>query len=335
MSAVPPVDWEEIDLDPASLKLFEFTPYGPTEVMDQLASMWQLQADGVLLASSASHAHFCFAASLAGPGGKVVYEVPGYLPLIDALSVTGVEAIPFAREVEQDYRIDVDRLAQTVEENDARVVLLTNLHNPSGVQLSPQEIEGIVSIAENCDCYFVIDEMYRPFIDPDPGPMSKLHRSIVSIGGINKVHGVSQVRFGWGLATEELVDLARCVFDSTTLHNSCLTDQVARAVMKRYEPLRQRGLRFASEGWQLFSSWLEGQPLEVVKPAGGLVCFARLPGVDGDQLTAICAEQGVQITPGRFFGAPQQVRIGFGIPPEQLQPALDALGRVLATVEGR
>ena len=71
----------------------------------------------------------------------------------------------------------------------------------------------------------------------------------------------------------------------------------------------------------------------MVKPAGGLVCFPRLPGIDGDQLAEICSQEGIQITPGRFFGAPEHVRIGFGIPPEQLQPALEALGRVLATID--
>ncbi|MEC9475433.1 MAG: pyridoxal phosphate-dependent aminotransferase [Planctomycetota bacterium] len=332
MSAVPPVSWEQIGLDPATLELFEFTPYGPSEVMDSLAAMWGLDPEGILLASSASHAHFCFAAALAGPGGTVVHEVPGYLPVVDALSVVGARTVPFERRFEDQYRIDVDRLAQIIEQHGANLLLITNLHNPSGVQLSREEEQGIVSICDRLDCHVLVDEMYRPFLDPDPGPLSRLHPSIVSIGGLNKVHGISQVRFGWGFGGPDLVDRARCVFDSTTLHNSCLTDQVARAAMGRWEPLRQRGCKFASDGWDLFSDWLEKHPLSLVAPAGGLVCFPRVPsgyGSDAVEFRRRCLEHDVNLTPGHFFGAPDHVRIGFGLPVDQLEPALEALGRVL------
>ncbi|MAW76853.1 MAG: hypothetical protein CMJ95_05600 [Planctomycetes bacterium] len=332
MSAVPPVSWEEIDLDPATLDLFEFTPYGPTEVMDSLAAAWGLDPEGILLASSASHAHFCFAAALSGPGGTVVHEVPGYLPIVDALSVVGANTIPFERRFEDNYRIDLERLAATIQQHEAKLLLVTNLHNPSGVKLSKEEEDGIVSICDRYGCHVIVDEMYRPFLDPDPGPLSRRHPSIVSIGGLNKVHGVSQVRFGWGFGSREVVDRARCVFDSTTLHNSCLTDQVARAAMQRWEPLRQRGRKFASDGWEIFSAWLENHPMSLVAPAAGLVCFPKVPpgaGADGVEFRQKCLEQGVNLTPGHFFGAPDHVRIGFGLPVEQLRRALDALGRVV------
>ncbi|MGE4602518.1 MAG: pyridoxal phosphate-dependent aminotransferase [Planctomycetota bacterium] len=332
MSAVPAASWEDIEFDPATLDLFEFTPYGPTEVMESLASNWQLDPEGILLASGASHAHFCFGAALAGPGGTVVHEVPGYLPIVDALSVVGVNAVPFERKFEDGYRIDLELMARTIHQHEAQLLLLTNLHNPSGVKLTHEEEQGIVSICEEEDCHVVVDEMYRPFLDPDPGPLSTRHPSIVSIGGLNKVHGVSQIRFGWGFATAELVERARRVLDSTTLHNSCLTDQVARAAMINYESLRQRGRKFARDGWQAFSTWLEDHPMSLVVPDGGLVCFPRVPpgaGADGEELRQKCLKEGLNLTPGYLFGVADHVRIGFGLPLEQLRPALEALGRVL------
>lgn len=334
MSAVPPVDWEDIGLDPAHLELFEFTPYGPTEVMAEIEKLWGIDPDGILLASSASHSHFCFGAALARPGETVVHEIPGYLPVVDALSVVGVKTVPFERHFEQGYRIDLEALARTLEEHQPALLLLTNLHNPSGVRLSLEEELGIAALAEDHGFHVIVDEMYRPFLDPDPGPLSLRHPSIVSIGGLNKVHGVSQVRFGWGLATPQLVDRARRVLDSTTLHNSCLTDQVARAAMKKWQPLRARGRRIACDGWEIMRDWLQHQAIEVVEPAGGLVCFPRVPehlGTDGDGFQKLCIEQGVNLTPGRFFGARDHVRIGFGLAPDQLRPALEALGRVISS----
>ena len=61
------------------------------------------------------------------------------------------------------------------------------------------------------------------------------------------------------------------------------------------------------------------------------MCFPRVPiaGLDGDQFQQRCLEHGVNLTPGRFFGAPDHVRIAFGLAQEPLQEALEALGEVI------
>lgn len=178
----------------------------------------------------------------------------------------------------------------------------------------------------------ICDEMYRPFLDPDPGPLALLHPRIVSVGGLNKVHGLSQIRVGWGIAAPEVVTRARRVIDSTTLHNSCLTDQVAEAAMDHLEELRQRGRDIASAGWQMMEDWYRHSSLEVVEPAAGLVSFPKVPSrfADGDQLRSRLMEEGVNVTPGRFFGSPGHIRIGHGLPPADLARALAAIDRALS-----
>ena len=114
-SAVPPVEWSDIGLDPGSLALTEYSPYGPEEVFQRLHSDWRLDPGGIVLGASASHAHFCFAASMVPQGGTVVHESPGYLPLLDALSLLGVRKVPIQRRFEENYRLDPAELQQKIE----------------------------------------------------------------------------------------------------------------------------------------------------------------------------------------------------------------------------
>ncbi len=331
-SAVPPVDWSDIGLDPRDLALSEYTPYGPEEVYQRLSSDWGLDPGGILLGSSASHAHFCFGAAVVPVGGRVIHEVPGYLPLLDALSLLGVERIPFHRRFEEGYRLDTHALQKLVLKEQADLVLLTHLHNPSGVALSADEIDGLVEVVEKTGCHILLDEMYRGFLDPDPGPVCRFHPRIMSVWGLNKVHGISQARFGWGCATPELADQARRIFDSTTLHTSCLTDQVARAAMDHLDSLAQRGRRYAREGWEIFSQWVKAYDLPLVEPAGGLVCFPRVPrqiARSGYQFREECMKRDLNLTPGELFGSGDHVRIGFGLPPQQLRSALEVFSLVL------
>ena len=331
-SAVSPVDWSEIGLDPGSLALTEFSPYGPEEVFQKLHQDWGIDRRGIVLGASASHAHFCFGAAMVPAGGTVLHESPGYLPLVDALSLLGVRRVPFQRHFEENYRLDTDALCKKIIAEKADLVLLTHLHNPTGVALEEEEIQGLVEVVEKTGCPVIIDEMYRAFLDPDPGPLCLRHPKIVSVWGLNKVHGLSQVRFGWGCASPELAEQARRIFDSTTLHTSCLTDQVARAAMQHFETLAARGRKIASQGWSIFSEWLTHHDLPVVEPSGGLVCFPQVPlhvASDGDHFRERCMERGLNLTPGRFFGEPHHVRIGFGSPETELRAALRVLGEVI------
>ena len=105
MSAVPPLDWEELGYDPRELDLFSYWRYGPEDVLDGIASRWGKSGDEVFLASSATHAHFCFAVSAVSPGDRVLYECPGYLPLIQQLSMMQVQPISFRRSAENGFAL--------------------------------------------------------------------------------------------------------------------------------------------------------------------------------------------------------------------------------------
>ncbi|MGA1489382.1 MAG: pyridoxal phosphate-dependent aminotransferase [Planctomycetota bacterium] len=332
MSAVPPVDWKEVGIDPRSLELFEFSRYGDEELLAGIAGEWGLTSDHVLLGGSASHAHFCCAAALLEPGDRVLQEMPGYLPLLDGLSVLGVETVPFHRRFEDGYRLPVAELRESVRDRQVRLLLLTDLHNPSGVALTEEERRFLADLCEDSGVTVIVDEMYRPFIEPDPGPLHRLHDGIIAIRGLNKVHGLSQIRVGWGIGAPAVIERARRVLDGTTIHNSCLTDQVARQAWRVRDRLVERARRIAAEGNAILGDWLRASPLEVVEPDGGLVWFPRVPpsvAEDGDALRTAALRVGVNLTPGRFFGAPSHVRGGCALPPPALREALRRLAGAL------
>jgi aspartate/methionine/tyrosine aminotransferase len=333
MSAVPPIGWEDIGLDPRELRLAEYTAYGDETLRAGIAAECGWGPERVLLAASASHAHFCFAASLLSPGDRVLHEVPGYLPLLDALSLLRCETVPFRRRPEERYRLPQEEIRRLARDPRAKLLLLTDLHNPSGAALSAADRAFLAALAEERPIEIIADEMYRPYLDPDPGPLCRAHEGIVTIGGLNKVHGLPQIRVGWGIAAEARVRRARRILDATTIHNSCLTDQVARAAWPKRAALVERARRIARSGWEVIGPWLARASLDAVEPAAGLVCFPRVPRAlfaDGDAFRAAAIAEGVGVTPGRFFGAPEHVRIGWGLEPERLREATRRLDRAIA-----
>jgi len=320
-SAVGPLDWEELGLDPRQVELFHYSRYGDLGLLEDIASRWSMTAEQVFLASSTTHTHFCFAAAILEPGDRVLHERPGYFPLVDSLSVLKVDPVPFDRRFESGYSLPHEQLRAGVDAG-AKLILLTHLHNPTGVGLSDEDQTFLVDLCETTGVVVLSDEIYRPFLDPDPGPLHRKHPNIVSVMGLNKVHGLPQIRIGWGFAGVELIERARRVLDATTVHNSCLSDQVAMYAVPQMVRLERRAHRIAQAGWDVLRPWLERSSFEWVAPAGGLVCFPR---VGDPEFAARCLEKGVNMTPGRYFGAADHVRLGFGTDPAELTLALERL----------
>ncbi len=66
-------------------------------------------------------------------------------------------------------------------------------------------------------------------------------------------------------------------------------------------------------------------------PEAGCIFFPRLVGVDDTEAFAaqLIEERGVIVAPGEYFGAAGHVRIGFGLQPGVLEPALEILADAL------
>src|SRR5439155_1624570 len=80
----------------------------------------------------ASMANYLALAALVGPGDEVVIERPTYEPLVATASWLGATIKRFDRRREDGFAIDADAVARAVGPR-TRAVVVSNLHNPSGV----------------------------------------------------------------------------------------------------------------------------------------------------------------------------------------------------------
>jgi aspartate/methionine/tyrosine aminotransferase len=71
--------------------------------------------------------------------------------------------------------------------------------------------------------------------------------------------------------------------------------------------------------------------LSWVRPEAGTVGFVKLDGGSVDELVDnLLARSDTLVTPGRFFGASEHFRIGFGMNATQLEEGLQRLSKALA-----
>ena len=120
--------------------------YGEPELRRRIARLARAAPESVLPTLGASHAHFLACASMIEPGDEVIVETPGYEVLSALPRALGAIVVPLERRFEDGFQFDPDELRRLVTHR-TRVILVTNLHNPSGVALSRECLAALTECA--------------------------------------------------------------------------------------------------------------------------------------------------------------------------------------------
>jgi hypothetical protein len=336
-SSIPALAPEELGLQPGDLELSRASSDGDPRLRGMLAEIYGVSPDEVLVSHGATLAFFLFAAALLSPGDRVLFESPGYRPLADAVTALGAELVFVERPAAEGFAIDPERFRRAMDRR-TRLIVLTDLHNPSGRKLDRERLEELVRVAAGGGAHLIVDEVYLEALPAGEARGARmLGGNVITVNSMSKVYGLPGLRIGWGLAPRELVRRALEINDYLAIEPSSLSEAAARRALERREWILARTRAIAAQGWGIVSRWLAGRPeLECVAPAGGIICFPRLgSGIEVNELVRRASrEEETLVVPGAFFGAPGHFRLGFGVPPEVLRPGLERLGRVLDALAG-
>ena len=134
-----PLSLADLDMDGAS-----HPRYAP--LRDAIASRYGVSGDQVVAADGTSMANFLAMAALIEPGDEVLIERPTYEPLLGTASFLGASITRFERKPAEAFRLDVEAIARAMTAN-TRLIVLTNLHNPSSALASEAELRALGELA--------------------------------------------------------------------------------------------------------------------------------------------------------------------------------------------
>jgi aspartate/methionine/tyrosine aminotransferase len=259
--------------------------------------------------------HLAYAALLE-PGDEVLLESPGYDPLRVVPEYMQCEVRTFERREEDGYRLDVELIERALTPR-TRLVIVTNLHNPSGALAGRGELESLAAVAEAHDIHVLVDEVYLEWMHGLGEPLSAIDLSprFVTTRSLTKVYGMAALRAGWVLAAPALAERMRKLNGLFTNSMAHPTERLALRALERADALLAAGRERIGRNARLVAELVDESPtLSWVPPKGGTVGFVRLAGGDVDQFIArLLTEYDTLVVPGRFFGAPDHFRIGYGM----------------------
>jgi aspartate/methionine/tyrosine aminotransferase len=286
----------------------------------------------VIPAGGSSLANFLFAAVLLETGDKAAIESPFYEPLGKILECLEAKVTEIPRPREDGFQPDVAACAKAFEKG-VKLLFLTDLYNPCAVHIDRARLKEIGASAAKHGAKVLVDEVYLDAMWEERPPIAAtLGPQFLSTNSLTKVYGIGNLRAGWGIGPKDIVDRAYRAYDYLAVLNSMPTDRVAIRAHKNLDKLTSRAKKRRSENFPLIKKFVESRKdLDWVEPKWGFISWVRMKS----KATSITVQDllrkkyDAQVSPGHFFGHPDHVRLGCGLPQEKLAEGLKRLGQAL------
>ncbi len=331
-SGLHPVNQKELGILFDDLDLGKTLWYGHPRLIELISEIYGVEKNEVLITSGSTHANFLTCAILLSEGDEVIVEHPVYTPLLDVVKAFGAKVNFLERRFEEGYRLNVERLNEMINKN-TKMIVFTNLHNPTGAMVDNNTLNAIREIADENEIHVLSDEVYRDFILEDAPPtFSSLSEFGISTCSLSKFYGSGSLRIGWAMCNPEIIGKARKINDYLLVSNSCASETFAAMILEKRDWFVDKVKKIMSSNYPIITKWMESRDdLEWIVPKYGLIGFQRLKeDVDTMELAEhLLSKYRTIISPGRFFGCENHIRIGFGGEKENLIKGLENVGLAL------
>jgi aspartate/methionine/tyrosine aminotransferase len=272
------------------------------------------------------------------PGDDVLIEQPTYELLISTARYLGANVRRIPRRFEEHFAIDLKGLAQVLTAR-TRLIVLTNLHNPSSAHLDRDTLLAVSELARSVGARVLVDEVYLDALPlaqcqdnrPQLTTAFGLADNILVTSSLTKVYGLSGIRCGWILAEPALAERIWRLNDLFGVIPAHIAERLSVVVLDNFERITARARTLLDTNRALLNEFLASrEDLESWPLQAGTVCFPRLRRGKAQRLCEVLRSRyETTVVPGHFFEMPEHIRIGIGAPTEVTREGLKRLDSAL------
>ncbi len=314
--------------------------YGYTVLKDVIADRYGIAPRRVTITPGTSMANFLVLNALLERGDKTAVEFPAYEPLARLSEfITGRKPLKLIRDRGRGYHLG--ELPEQIIEEQPNILILSNLHNPTGVWDPPETFITFAERVSEWGGWLLVDEVFLAYLPTGDEQTSAVsHHRIITTNSLSKAWGLHSLRIGWVIGPVDLVRRIELMTDSMYLILPFITEFLASKVLARKgvgTGLLAAAREKSRTNWEIVAGALARMPaLDWVAPTAGISVLLRFR--DERNSDAFCgklsSEYGTLVVPGRFFGVEDGFRMSFGIQEPLLHRGLSAIEALLNDNEG-
>lgn len=306
----------------SDLSLAESHVGGSEEFRSELTRLYGGRPEDYIVTAGASEANFAVCGGLLGAGDRVLVERPVYQPLEAIPRGLGASVTAVVRPEDRGFSLTAEAI-RTAAPVDLRLLVLSNLNNPTGVAMEAGEIQGIAELAAGRGFYVLVDEIFRDLAFDRPTPtIGGLNERVIVTSSMSKFYGAGGLRIGWIRAAAPVRERIRGVLDYLSINPAGPSEAIALSLLRNRAKTVARNRRLIGEGRKIAREWAGREGIEWREPVAHLT-FPRMGGDTIRLAQTLLRDHQTFIAPGESFGLGGHFRLNIGVPAETLSEGLD------------
>ena len=274
------------------------------------------------------------------PGDSVALARPGYVSYRNTLKAFHMRPVEIACGANERFQLSASAIAG-LEQVPAGVIVASPA-NPTGTIIPPHELQAIAEVCRARNIRIVSDEIYHGLSFGEPAQSMLCHApSAFVINSFSKYFSMAGWRLGWVVAPEDRLDAVRARMGNLFLTPPELSQHAAMAAFECSAELDGHVETYRRNRTLLLEALPSLGLGTIAPPDGAFYIYVAVDHLTPDSME-FCKElllaTGVATAPGFDFDpvlGHRFIRLSFAVSTEQVQDAIDRLGKWLPTVKPR
>jgi aminotransferase len=310
-------------------------------VADHLQRLYGVRYDPqreIIITIGVSEALLLATHALLDPGDEVLSPDPYYVAYPPCTTLAGGTFVPVPTQMENEFRVTAADIEARVTPR-TKAILLGYPGNPTGAQMTREDLIEIAEVAARRDLMVISDEIYDRLsygIDHTCfASLPGMKERTVLLGGFSKAYAMTGWRVGWLCAPSDALEAMMKIHQYIIMSAPTPSQYAALEAIRNGEEDVRRFIAEFDRRRRLMVKGLRDIGLTLTEPHGAFYVFPsiRSTGMEDFQFAeALLDEEKVAVIPGSAFGEGGRghVRMCYASPYNLLEEALERIGRFVA-----
>jgi aspartate/methionine/tyrosine aminotransferase len=274
-------------------------------------------------------------AAVVEPGDEVLLPDPGWPNYGMMMAWTSARPVFYPCPPSSGFQPDLDALEALITPR-TKVLVVNSPNNPTGAVYPRETIADLIELAQRHNLWLLSDECYDQIVLDgswtSPAHMAPNDPRIATAFTFSKTYSMTGWRIGYVTGSDELIDTATKVLESSSSCVSTISQVAAEAALRGPQDCVAEMVGAYRRRRDLVVAILKEAELFIAEPAGAFYCMADIApsGLQArDFAFSLLREKGVSVAPGTAFGqvARDAVRISLASSDDDLQEGVSRLAK--------
>jgi len=328
-----------------------FTKYTPTSGIPELKEAISKKLEGenglfyspreIIVSCGAKHSLFNAILTLCNPGDEVLLPKPYWVTYLEQIKLAGGKPV-FLEPSPATFTTGIEEIRKALTPC-ARILILNNPSNPTGVVWEEEELEKIAELAKEQDLVVISDEIYERLTYDGAKVRSiatfpEMKERTIVINGVSKTFSMTGWRIGYAAGPQEVIEAMERLQDHSTSNPTSISQRAAWRALQTDPCLVEEMVEKFNERRKLIMQHLSEIPsVTFPTPRGAFYIFANFSSYLGKsfqeksinsslELAELLLEKAqIACVPGAAFGMEGYLRFSYAASEENIENGMKRL----------